>query len=160
MKDICTAARLSPGSVYTWFPSKKSIVDEMMRRRLSRFEAAAGQAETDPDAAIDAYVATVRQAADTPAIGWMNIHLVAESVRDPYVRDVMHRVVTGGIEVLEGALSRLEPARADEAAARARLLQAALFGIVIQRLIAPDDAAEFDLADLLFRQPIAGTTDH
>lgn len=152
MQEICKAAKLSPGSVYTWFPSKRAIIAETSRRRLASFEAAMKAARHDPRAGIAAYMATVRHAAENPAAGWMNLHLVSEASRDKFARETMQRVIEGGVAVLEKALLGLRPGHRAGAAARARLLQAAAFGIVIQTLIAPGSAASFDLAEQLIAE--------
>ncbi|NOT08097.1 MAG: TetR/AcrR family transcriptional regulator [Gemmatimonadales bacterium] len=149
MRDICRAARLSSGAVYTWFPSKQAIVADMLRDRLRGFEEALGLTTTVPRDAVRLYLDTVREAARAPAQGWMNIHLVSEAQRDPFVRRVMRDVTRQGVEVLAGALRRIGGRRRKTAGARARLLQAAAFGIVIQRLLDPRGAASFDLAERL-----------
>lgn len=150
MREICAAARLSAGSVYTWFPSKKAIIQELLRRRSQSFRAALELAPGDPRVAIRAYLDTVRQAAEDPAVGWLNIHLVSAAARDAFARNTMRQVTRDGVEVLEAAFRQLLKGQASQAAGRARLLQAAAFGIVIQSLLDPGTGeASFDLVDLL-----------
>ena len=149
MQDICKKARLSPGAVYCWFPSKQAIIAEMTRRSVDSFAAAMRQAERNPRAALRSYLAIVRQATAVSMVGWMNIHLVSESASDKYLRRVLRQVTRGGVVALERALANLSPGKRGTAKARARLLQAAGFGIVIQSLLSPDDAASFDLAERL-----------
>lgn len=149
MREICTAARLSAGSVYTWFPSKKAIIQEMLRRRLQDFRKALELAPSDPRIAIRAYLDTVRQAAEDPAVGWLNIHLTSAAARDAFARTTMRQVTRDGGEVLEMAFRQLLKGDASEAAGRARLLQAAAFGIVVQSLLDSGNEASFDLVEQL-----------
>lgn len=150
MKQIFAAAGLSPGSVYTWFPSKRAIIKEMTKRRLASFQSAVAAGRDDPRKAVALYLATVAQAASDPDIGWMNIHLVADAKRDRFTRDVMRTVTAEGVAVLKQAMRKLSTSGRSDADGRAALLQAAAFGIVIQSLINPDgDVASFELAERL-----------
>lgn len=147
MAHICDQAGLSPGSVYTWFPSKEAIIQEMTRRRLQDFRSALQTALEDPRQGAKLYVDTVKQAATNAEVGWMNIHLVADARRNRFARDALRKVTREGVTILKQASRRLHKGKRGQADARARLLQAAAFGIVIQSLIEPDgERGDFDLA--------------
>jgi AcrR family transcriptional regulator len=150
MQQICKEAKLSPGSVYSWFPSKRAIIREMTTRRLRTFEEALAVAEDHPHRAVDLYLATVERAATDPAVGRLNIHLVADANRDRFGREVLRTITAEGVAVLKRAFRKLQPRARADADARARLLQAAAFGIVIQSLIDPKgDVASLELAQEL-----------
>lgn len=150
MKQICAEARLSPGAVYTWFPSKHAIIKEMTARRLASFAEAMAATGSDPQAGVRLYLATIAQAAATPTVGRLNIYLVAEASRDRFARDTMRAVAREGVAILKNAFRRLLPHARAEADGRARLLQAAGFGIVVQSLIDPKgEIASFELAESL-----------
>jgi AcrR family transcriptional regulator len=150
MQQIFAAARLSPGSVYTWFPSKESIVRELLRRRLKANREAAAEAADDPRAAIHHYLEPVKGAATDAGRGWMNIQLVADARANKLARNTMRMVADEGVAVLKKAMRKLHPNSRAEADARARLLQAAAFGIVVQSLISsPSEVASMDLAERL-----------
>ncbi|WP_067694252.1 TetR/AcrR family transcriptional regulator [Nocardia jejuensis] len=49
MQDICSRAVLSPGSVYSWFPSKEAIIDAVARERHQQERTLLERALTAPD---------------------------------------------------------------------------------------------------------------
>jgi hypothetical protein len=121
----------------------------MTRRSSANFTAAMRQAPRNPRAALRSYLSTVQLAAQHSAVGWMNIHLVSESANDKFLRGVLQQVTHRGVDALETALGHIAPRKRKSAKARARLLQAAGFGIVMQSLLSPGDAASFELAEKL-----------
>jgi len=150
MKQICAEAKLSPGSVYSWFPSKQAIIEELTRRRLASFVDALAEAESDPRRAVKSYLNAMAEAVATPGIARMNVQLVADAGRDRFARDTMRTVAREGAAVLTEAFRRLRRGSRQDAEARARLLQAAALGMVMQSLVLPrDEVASLELAERL-----------
>ena len=48
MRDICSAAALSPGALYRYFPSKEAIIDAVVTLHLERWEEAFCSASQEP----------------------------------------------------------------------------------------------------------------
>ena len=150
MQEICRAARLSPGSVYTWFPSKRAIMKALAVQSMRELEEAVALVETDPRAAKRIYLSIITRASQVPEIGWMNLQLIADARDNRFMRELLRSAAAGGAGVLKGAFRKLLPRATAEADQRALLLQAAALGIMIQSLVGtPEEAASLDFAERL-----------
>ena len=150
MQEICRAARLSPGSVYTWFPSKRAIMKALALESLRELEEAVALVDRDPHAAKRRYLSIITRASRVPEIGWMNLQLIADARDNRFMRDLLRTAAESGAGVLKGAFRKLQPRSSADADQRALLLQAAMLGIVIQSLLGSrEGAASVDFAERL-----------
>jgi TetR/AcrR family transcriptional repressor of bet genes len=119
--EIAKAAGLSPGLVHYHFEGKQEIlltaVEQLAARARARVKArlerAKGEARTQVDAFLDAYLATGEDADPSAVAAWVTIS--AEAIQQPEVRAAYEKVVRadlGHLEELVGAVTGRRRARA------------------------------------------------
>ena len=160
MQEICAEARMSPGGLYRYFPSKEAIIEAIAQ------EERCGAAEIvhamrGPGPLLDrlvgcamGYFAYMRD----PGACELMAEISAESLRnseigkrfaaiDDSVRDIMR-------EVFEEAIARGEMSPIDDLDATISMLQAAVDGIALRQINDPD--LSLARVEPLLRRLIAG----
>lgn len=106
MQQICAEARMSPGGVYRYFPSKEAIIEaiaEAERNRSRDYFGRIGLAESTLDGLIDTGCAYIRDAADEQQNS-LCVEVLAEAQRNPRVKEMFQQNADEVRSLLRGAL--------------------------------------------------------
>jgi AcrR family transcriptional regulator len=143
MQEICTEAKLSPGSVYRYFRSKDDLIVALIeehRQQTVRLFAAARE-ESDVLAAIVRMAEEVLRDIERENVGPLHFECTAESVRNPRVAEQVRRLDAEAVAELAELLRRGQSAgRVDPAldpATTARTLIALIDGLGWRKFIDP-----------------------
>lgn len=146
MAEICAAARLSPGAVYRYFPSKEAIVGTLWEQELQRNVAqmAGARMRESFAAALDdllgAFVTSLDELCGGGEQG-LDLELWAEASRNPQLRELWQRVLAGLrapiAEIVRRAQARGEVAAALDPESVAAAGLAFFYGLLLQRLMDP-----------------------
>jgi AcrR family transcriptional regulator len=144
MQDICAEADLSPGAVYRYFRSKEEIIQAMCLR---------GQAE-DAEAIrnvlnlgntqqiLDELVRMYFEGADDRELCALNISLLAETRRDPFVlasvREGMASIREPLAQVIRDAQAKGEMKPSLDPEAMSRVMLGLYQGLVCQKIVEPE----------------------
>lgn len=144
MQEICTAADLSPGTVYRYFRSKDDLIAALIdasREQTGQWFAAA-RGEADVLAALARMADEVLRDLDRPNAGPLHFECTAEAVRNPrvaaQVRQADAEAVAELVELLRRgqAAGRVDPAL--DPAQTARTLVALIDGLAWRKFVDPD----------------------
>ena len=144
MKDICRAANLSPGAVYSYFDSKQELIEALARQSRERLIGFVSEpSEPARAGGLAARLRKLLEALDRPESGdriRLDIALWAEALRSPGVGEVFQQ---GGVRLV-ASLSESEAGAGDTSA---RVVLALFEGLSLQKAIDP----ELDLGPLIER---------
>jgi AcrR family transcriptional regulator len=146
MRDIYEEARLSPGAVYHYFPSKDAIIQASFEfdyeRSLTLFEAAT--ASDDPLNALTELIGFFFRGLEGAAelgAGRVNVQGWGEALVNPPLRETLQRVMTQYLEALTQivrraqALGQLDPSF--DPHALSRILLSLYYGLELQKALDP-----------------------
>ncbi len=157
MRDICRAANLSPGAIYSYFAGKQAIVEALARdsrERIVAFLDAVPEA-ADPHETVGRKLAALLAALETPEAAdriRLDVALWAEALREPSVRELFGEATDGLVASLAGGL---EGVGAEEAEALGRVVLALFEGLALQKAVDPgaDLSAAAAVAGRILRRP-------
>jgi AcrR family transcriptional regulator len=146
MRDIYEEARLSPGAVYHYFPSKDAIIQASFEfdyeRSLTLFEAAT--ASDDPLNALTELIGFFCRGLEGAAelgAGRVNVQGWGEALVNPPLRETLQRVMTQYLDALTQmvhraqALGQLDPSF--DPHALSRILLSLYYGLELQKALDP-----------------------
>ncbi len=146
MQDICEEARLSPGAVYRYFPSKLELIaalcDENLRRHAELIGAAAQGRDFSAlaDEVIAVYFGPGGEL-ETGDKGALDLELIAEASRNPEVGAIGRRSFAGlrGLfaALVAAAQQRGEIAPELDPQAVGTIALSFYYGLLIQKLLDP-----------------------
>lgn len=157
MRDICRAANLSPGAIYSYFESKQAIVEALARDSRERIVAFLDSvpAGADPRETVGLKLEALISALETPEAAdriRLDVALWAEALREPSVRELFGDATDGLVASLAGGL---EGVGAEEAEALGRVVLALFEGLALQKAVDPgaDLSAAAAVARRILRRP-------
>lgn len=139
MSDICLAAKMSPGNLYRYFPSKEAIIAGITERHRAEAAADFDAVEKAPSfyegLAVLARHHMIERPADEVGLG---VEILAESRRNPAVAKLFHDLeddVKGRlVALLKSAAARGEITRTSDFEGAATMLMAIADGISLRRI--------------------------
>jgi AcrR family transcriptional regulator len=146
MRDIYEEAKLSPGAVYHYFPSKDAIIQASFEfdydRSLTLF--AAATASDDPMNALTELIAFFFRGLDSAAelgAGRVNVQGWGEALVNPPLRETIQRVLTHYLDALTQIVRRAQAMGQLDSSldplALGRILLALYYGLELQKAIDP-----------------------
>lgn len=99
MRDICRAAKLSPGAVYNYFSGKEKIIDIIAQASIeeNRDRIISAAKSDNPLAGVaKAFISLAKDPAFIPIIGF-NFNLLAESRINPKIAKSLSEIICTGI---------------------------------------------------------------
>jgi AcrR family transcriptional regulator len=110
MQEICGEARMSPGALYRYFPSKDAIIEaiaEEERKRNAELLARLDVSEKVLDAFFDVGFTFLREATRTGQAA-LCAEVLTEAQRNPRIREIFERNRTEAYGKLKAALARAQ----------------------------------------------------
>lgn len=110
MQEICGEARMSPGALYRYFPSKDSIIEaiaEEERRRNAELLARLDVSENVLETFFDVGFAFLREATCSGQAA-LCAEVLTEAQRNPRIREIFERNRNEAYAKLRGALARAQ----------------------------------------------------
>jgi AcrR family transcriptional regulator len=147
MRDIYEEAKLSPGAVYHYFPSKDAIIQASFefdyQRSLALLEAAT--ASDDPLNALTDLIAFFFRGLEGAAelgAGRVNVQGWGEALVNPPLRETLQRVMEQSVaalaEIIRRAQARGQLAPSFDPHAFGRILLSLYYGLELQKALDPD----------------------
>lgn len=151
MQDICQAAGLSPGAIYSYFPSKEAIIKGLAEEGLRQNQAIFAELKGKGDAreALSQFgkivFSCVEQAEEegsaAPDMHRIKVGLWAEAIRNPEVFELFqtnYRTAIGDLEeIVRNGQERGELRTEVDAKAVAQIFVSLLEGFVLQKALDP-----------------------
>lgn len=144
MAEVCTEAKLSPGSVYRYFRSKDDIIAalaEVEHRELAQVYERAAQATTTRDAfdiLLDVWLSSgyEKEGYDGPDFSVVYLEVCAEAARNPQIAKLAEAFDATQLALIESVLERAakqgELTSPTNRATLARLIVATLDGMMLR----------------------------
>ena len=140
MAQIAAEAEMSAGHIYHYFNSKEDIIAALVRdhvdRKHAELKATIDKAgDNSRDVVIDLFAGKYAEATE-PFWSTLMLEIVAESTRNPDIRETLRTAVCGGVDIIRDAVGGKPPPNdIDE---RIEILIGLFQGLAMRRLVGPD----------------------